>query len=729
MPMRCRRPMATSLFAILASLSLAGAPTSAQETEETKEENGDDEKEPIEEVVVVGTPVERYRVQESDALTGFPVDMAELPRTIEVVPEQIILDQKAEDLNEVLRNVAGVTEGDGFGGTRDDFLIRGFRRFNKFRNGIEVGGTFRTIPSNVERIEVIKGPGSITFGRVEPGGVVNIVTKKPKPEPRYFFEARAGEEEDFFFLADINAPLTSDGSLQARLNASLQDSESFRNFTKIESEVIAPSVRWAPMEGTAFTLSYTYRTDDRPLDRGFVTLPDGEGGRVVPEDIPRSRRFGEPWEVRETEDHRFELNAEHSFAPDWKVEFTGLYEDTDSFDLQARPLSVTPDGTLIRRADGTQDRDTRTYYFGGNLVGNFETAGLEHQVVAGATFRREKVDRVFGIGNTHARFNIFDPEFGQLSPELNTFLPFDFDAEDYGFSFQDMISIGEKWRILGGLRYDVSDMRRSLVLPDGSELTFPTGRKDEISPQAGVTYLLNDWTSLYASYSESFFPTMVSNPPEPGATLEPETGRQWETGAKFNLANKRLDLVFSFFDLVKDNVAETVDSPMGPVQRPIGKVRSRGFEATARGEVVPGLNVIGAYSFIDNEITETSSDQTGNRNANVAKHKFNLWGSYEIEDGPLRGLGLGAGVTFVGDRYGNTDNSFELDSYTLVDASAWYFVPLGDLGIGGARTGQLKFQINLKNITDERFFPAAGSPLRISVGRPFTALGSVSLMF
>jgi len=686
----------------------------------------------IEEVVVVGTPPERYASSTTDALTGFPLDFLELPRVIEIIPEQLLLDQKVTELNEALRNVPGITQSDGFGGTNDDFFLRGFRRNTVYRDGLRRRSNFKTNTTNLERIEVIKGPAAINFGQVEPGGLVNVVTKKPLPEPRTYVELRGGRYDDYLALLDVSRPVTDRFSF--RVNGSIQNAESFRDFTDIDRDVIAVTGRYQLTPATRLDVSYEYRNESRPLDRGTIAVPTPDGSREIV-DTPRSRRFGEPFEEFDTTFQFYDVDLTHEFNGNWQLRLAGAFETSDSDDTQVRPRAilifdedapidngfftgpavpkpVVEDDSdrilLARRVDGSQDREIDTWYANAVLTGAVETGPLRHEFALAADFRDAEESRFFGLNpNTDGvnlpLFDIDDPVFGQLQPGFARGFATEDESRDYGFAVQDYVRLTDRLSALLGARIDYVDA-------DGDG---PLDRVDEWSPQAALTYAIRDNVALFGSYSEAFVPNIQTTVDLEGSVstsdpFPPEESRQFEAGVKATMFEDRLNLSAAVYDIEKENVV----SGSGAEATLIDGQESQGIELSASGQPLPGMNLVAGYAFTDADLPD------GNRPRNVARHTFNSWLSYEFQQGPLKGFGAGAGVFHASDRYGDNANTWELGSYTLVDASAWYNLPYSFRGHDPSRPTRVQFAV--KNLTDEVWFPASGfdSGQRINVGTP-----------
>ena len=711
-----------------------------------------------EEIVVRGTAQSRYLIDKKDPITGLDLDFLENPRSVSKLPEQLFLDRKITYIEEALHNAPGVVAGDGFGGTRDDFFVRGFRRNAEYRDGFRRQTGFKTNLSNVEHIDVIRGPAAITFGQVSPGGVVNVVTKRPLEERRLAGELRYGSFKNSFGLIDWSQPVTD--KLAIRLVGSIQNAESFRDFTKIDRDAIAVSARYDATDRTRVELAYEYRYEARPLDRGTFALKTPNGFQTPNEllGIPISRRFGEPFEAFDVNFHYYEARVFHNFNDRWSLSSALALEDQDANDLQARVRSVfiadandtriSDDGFvaagvdagalvnelrgavfddptdrvfLAKRLDGSRNRAGDTVHANFLLNGEFATGPLTHRVSIGADYRNSKIGRqfVFGAATDGTRIPFFNIASGAyvLPGNFSTDgIPIaDFDNEDYGFFANSYTNITDRLGVLLGMRYSETDVFWNLPVFKFTLTRVSSG----FSPQAGVTYQVTDNASIYASYSESFQP---NNQMPLGAgqfkPVDPQEGEQYEIGVKAAFAGGKLEAQAAVYQLDLTNVFTGTDANFNPIF--IDGQTSKGVELTFTGQPLPGMNVTTAYAYTDAKLLN------GNRAAIVPEHTLNLYASYEVQRGILEGLGIGGGVFHQSDRFGNNANNFELGSYTLADASLWYiFAAPAAISDGGT----IRLQLALKNILDEEYFVGTGSPGRIPLGIPRTVFGSVSFDF
>ncbi|GEM_PF-1356405 len=711
---------------------------------------------------VVGTNQARYIIQANDGATGLDLSFLENPRNVTLIPEQLLLDRKITTLEEALRNAPGVSAGDGFGGTRDDFFMRGFRRNAEYRNGFRRSSIFKANLSNVEYVQVVRGPAAITYGQVEPGGVVDVVTKKPLINQRIAGELRGGSYQDRFALIDYSQPINEDWAV--RLVASTQDSESFRDFTDIKRDAIALSSRYFLSDSTQIDFSYEWREEARPLDRGTLAIETSDGPALINDvlDIPFSQRFGSPWEIGEVDFEMFELTIKQQINTDWNLEFNIAREESSGNDLQSRPLaafvvdadapidesgyitsssfdpSVILSGAiyddpsdrvyLVRRLDGSRDRHIVADLASIKLRGEFELAGLQHQIVVGSDYIKNETDRRFVIGTQTD--GITTPFYSFTNPAYvlpDTFsldgIPLDvYGDRDIGVYVNLFTKITEQLSLLAGLRY--SDTAYKSVSGDVVvEQTAASGT----TPQFGLSYQALENISLFASYAESFAPNNVI-PDNNGEIVEidPQEGKQVEFGIKSEFFNGKVQTVLTFYSIEKTNVEDGLDDLGKPIF--VDGRRSQGTEFTFTGQPLDGMNVSVSYAYTDAE----DIDGLGNvsKAESIADNIFNLYTSYELQGGALEGLGVGAGYYYESDRVmdaeRNLSEQVNLGDISLVDLSAWYTMQSPAM-IG--TDGTIRFQLAVKNLFDEEYYGAGFTVLRIPLGTPRTVTASVSFDF
>ncbi|WP_394537102.1 TonB-dependent receptor [Lysobacter enzymogenes] len=743
-----KRTLALCIAALTSPAALASAASTGAPAPVADAIGADDQPTTLDTVQAVGTEPARYHNDASASALGVDAPLFNTPRSVVVLPEQILLDQKVTQLDEALKNVSGVSRGDGFGGTNDDFFLRGFRRDNVYRDGRRLAANQRNPTTDIESIEVIKGPASLLFGAIEPGGVVNIITKKPQAQPRRYLEATFDEYGKRHLLGDFTGALDGDGQLLYRLSASYEDSDTFRDGKQVERTVISPSLTWRPSDRDELTVSYHYYDETLPIDRGAIVGRYADGERRIVK-TPRSRSFGESWENSWSTGHSVDAQYQHRFGEHWDAVVGYTYQKTESHDLQVRAYDfyaedtvvrgiAVPAGTLIRNVGGNKPYDVDSGQYNARLTGRFEPAGMKYTVIAGVDGGYTDTDagQLNGDNETanvfagRPLFNVFAPVYGNLQPgsaALSRSSRTDLDFR--GVYVQNILQPNEKLLLTAGLRrdwYEVASRTQNYDegQPAGAAAVADREWSDN-SYQLGASYQFAPGLAVYASRATSFTVHPFFNY-DPRSL--PQTGKQWEAGLKGNLFADRLQFTVSWFDLRKTNIPALNPDSTGSLDqyRFIGEARSRGIEFDATLRITEGFNLIASYADFDYEITrDPDLALLGKTNANVAPRSGNLWGSYEFVDGAWRGLGFGAGVNYVSKRYGDDDNTWSMPSYTLFDAGVWYYVPVGD-------NASLRFQLSVKNLADKRWYYASDGDRfapSVRIGDPRTALFSVAYRF
>ncbi|MCG8362000.1 MAG: TonB-dependent receptor [Pseudanabaenales cyanobacterium] len=663
-------------------------------------------------IVVTGEEGSRY--VESTATTGTRTDtpLRDIPQSIQVIPQEVIEDQQVLRLNDALRSVSGVTPGsnDPRGG---QFIIRGFEFSSILRDGFQLTGNggFPEL-SNIERIEVLKGPASILFGVLEPGGVINLVSEQPLSEPFYDYSLRAGNRELIEPSLDISGPLSEDGRWLYRLNTLFRNEDYFRDFdTDIERYFIAPVVSWQIDDRTDLTLDLDYSEDERPSDFGLVAI----GDEVA--DIPFDQITGEPGDTTTSEFLRTGYTFEHRFSDNWKLRNAFHFSSYDSEVISAFPFGIDESTGTLFRTFILLDQPSDIFELQTNVVGEFSTGPVDHTLLLGVDLSREE-SSFLGRGDFSALtpFNIFDPVFGELTQpdfdEVPIFFDSDFQTDSLGVYLQDQITLLDNLKLLAGFRYDTTEQETVNNLEDSET----TQNDDAFSPRVGLVYQPIDQVSLFASYSRSFVPNTDTT--VTGDILEPERGEQFEVGAKAELLEGRFSVSLAYFHLTLQNIS-TPDPDNVLFSIASGEQRSQGVELDLIGELLPGWNLVANYAFTDADITEDNSGLEGNRVYNVPEHNFNLWTTYDIPNGPLEGLGFGVGFNYVSDRFGDNANSFKIGDYFLTNVALSY------------RRDNWRANLNIRNLFDIDYIESSENSrtTEINPGEGFTIIGSISVEF
>lgn len=670
------------------------------------------------EIVVTGEQETGYSVPNASTATKTDAPLRDIPQSIQVVPQEVIRDQQVTRLDEALRNVSGVT----FGGDRqsrgEEYTIRGFDNVPILRDGFRRYGFFETFPevANLERIEVLKGPASILYGEIQPGGLINLVSKKPLAEPFYEAELQVGNRGFVRPRIDISELLTSDGRLRYRLNALYRRGDSFRRYDQEDKRFfIAPVISWKISDRTDLSVSLEYTNDKRPAELGLPVV----GDRVV--DVPRDRIVNEPDDKIQSEYLNVGYDLEHRFSDKWKLRNAFRYSSYDyDYGVLAYDLGdYDEENRILNRFFASQDGQDKNYALQTNLIGEFTTGSIAHTLLLGLDLNRNDERTVSAVGDT-TPLNIFNPVYRQFpKPDEDTIPSYggdDVEVDRLGIYLQDQISIFDNLKLLAGLRYDTAEQKTVNIPGAFTESGEVTRNYDALTPRVGIVYQPIEEVSLYASYSKSFNPNTQNT--VSGDPLEPEKGEGYEVGIKAELLDN-LFATLAYFDITKQNVAVT-DPNNSFFSIPTGEQQSRGVELDVTGEVLPGWKIIAAYAYIDAEVTaDTNTDIVGNRLFNVPKHSASLWTTYEIQSGNWQGLGFGVGFNYVGEREGDLDNSFQVDSYFLTNAAIFY------------RRDNWRFALNFKNLFDINYIEAAENSRSSGnlPGEPLTVIGSISVEF
>ncbi|KAB0565646.1 TonB-dependent receptor [Pseudomonas palleroniana] len=638
--------------------------------------------------------------------------LLETPQTVNVVPAQVLRDQQPRNLDDALGNVSGITQANTLGSTQDAVMLRGFgdnRNGSIMQDGMPlVQG--RALNSTAERVEVLKGPSSLLYGIQDPGGVVNIVSKKPELVQSTSLTVRGSTFGDGKNGSGGNLDTTGpigDSGLAYRLIVDHEDEDYWRNFGTHRETLLAPSLAWYG-DTTKVVFAYEHREFLSPFDRGTAIDPKTNH----PLNIPATRRLDEPFNNMEGRSDLYRLEVDHDLNDDWKAHF-GYSWNRETYDAsQVRVVKVNTNGTLTRSMDGTQGALTTDRFATASLEGKVDVAGMQHDLVFGLDDEYRKIYRADLIRQApRGVFNYNNPVYGNEVAGTTVSAP-DSNQTDLlrsdSLFFQDAIHLTDQWILVGGARYQMYDQYAGKGVPFTANTD---GNGQKWVPRAGLVYRYTDQLSFYGSYTESFKPNStiapLANKTVLDGSLEPEQSKAWELGTKFDMPG-RITASAALFNIEKRNVLVQVGDGLASVYSVAGKVRSRGLELDASGQLTDNWSLIGSYAYTDAVVVEDSKYK-GNDLQNVAKNTASLSAVYDF--GSLLGgdqLRVGAGARYVGERAGDAANSFELPSYTVADAFATY-----DTKIDGQK---VKFQLNVKNLFDRTYYTSSVNTQFVSIG-------------
>ena len=620
-----------------------------------------------------------------------------------------------------------------FGGLWNAFALRGFvgdenLPSNYLVNGFNAGRGFggpRDL-SGIESIEVLKGPRAALFGRGEPGGTVNLVTKRPTFKTAGEFRLSAGSFETYRADADWTTPLSD--AVAVRLVGFAEDAGSFRDTVKTRKYGISPSLAWdiGPQSRLVYELELSHQ--EIPFDRGVLAI-DGQLGR-----IPQSRFLGEPGDgplKADVQGHQFEF--QHDFSEDWSalVGFTTRKTSLEGFsteaELAANRQRLLVDGRTLTRQRRFRSYDASYQVIRGEINGRFQLAGLQHRLIFGVDADRFENDQVFlraraptlASNPTPAQqqaIDIFNPVYGSYTLPTPTPLTNRLETQkSVGVFAQDQINLSERLQLRLGARFD--DYRQTLLNRANNQSS--SQKVARTSPQLGVVYRAEDALSLYATYGENFRP--LSGADAQGNGFEPNQSTSVEAGAKFSLGG--MNGTVAVFQVKQKNILVAADASAA-TQLAIGQARSQGLEIDLQGEITKDLSLWASYAYVDAKTSNTFNDPNfgvavpaGSRLLNVPKHTLSLQlvNSMAVAG---RGLQFGGGLLYVGQRSGEFTTNFKLPAYTVVRAFAAYEL-----------TKSTTLRLDVDNLFNETYYTNSFSALWVQPGPPLSARVSAAFKF
>lgn len=668
------------------------------------------------EIVVTGEGRrESYRPTHSASATRTDTPLQELPQSVQVISRQLIDDLGATRLDDVLLYVSGVARQHNFGGIWDNYAIRGFSGsenggINILWNGFASNRGYAPPRdmANVESVDFLKGPVAALYGNSEPGGAVNIVTKKPQFKAAHSLELSVGTQDSYRTSVDSTGALGDAAAY--RLNAAIEHKGSMRDHVRSKREFLAPAFTWVLSEDTILNYEGEFLRQQAPLDRGIVAVNGNPGV------LPVSRFLGEPGDGDiQMDNQNHLLTLEHWLDEHWHLR-TGLFHKNGTLDGYATEASaLLADETTLRRQRRYRDYAWRDTSLQAEISGAFQAAGMGHEVLIGAEVDSLTLNlrmlRVDPTADFPYAIDIYDPFYGQAppAPVANT------DTSERqisaGLYLQDQVSLSQHWKLLAGIR---ADSFRSTL---DNRRTGAATRQDKsaFSPRFGLTYLITASLSVYASAGKSFRPNAGND--AHGNAFTPETARAGEIGLKFQSEDKRSGATLAVFDITKQHVLTT--DPANPAfSIAAGEVRSRGIEFDFSGRIDRRWRVTGNLAYTDAYVARDDTLAAGSRLVNAPRASGSLLAIYENADARGAPCGVGGGFNYVGERTGDQAGSFRLPGYMTARALAyWQFTP------------QMKLSLDVNNLFDKRYYASSYNSLWIMPGDGRSATLALNVKF
>ncbi|MEH0195168.1 TonB-dependent siderophore receptor [Caulobacter sp. CCNWLY153] len=739
-PIRSPRLSGPAFFCSASAVALVlavAAPALAQRVSSTQSERAGSEAQEVEGVVV-----NAYRTADSvGAATKTPTALIETPQSVSVITRDELDARGVQNLNEATRYVAGVLpESSGMDNRIDDMYIRGFDA-GGFASNVMLDGLRMPSDSssswnhaainawNMERVEVVKGPSSVLYGQLAPGGMVNQVSKTPVAGQKQVLQLSADVYGKYQIAGDVGGA-AADGKVQARLVAFFKDGGTQLDHVDHRQWLLAPSVDFKFNDGdTRLTILGLYQEDSGGSTFQFLPYQ----GSVIPAAngyIDNQTFLGEPgWNVYDRKVWSAGYQFEHRLTDALTLSQSArvmhvdsLYRATVVYGVRGQtvtnPNTLTNGRILPRRAVQGQG-DSDGYTVDTRLAGEFSTGALEHAFLAGVDWQRTDwtfLRKQAAVSQTAIQIDVYDPVYTNynFAPTLVNQVGTDETDRQTGVYFQDQIKSG-KWRLTLGGRYDWATLDSLNTLTNVRVKT----KNEAFSGRTGLLYAFDNGVSPYVSYSQSFQPTQGTA--RNGAAFKAITADQWEAGLKYEPQAIDGMITLSAYELRQDNVltADPLNTAAEAFQVQTGQVRIRGLELEGRVTPLKGLSLIGAGTVFDSKVTRDTTNQ-GNDMIRVPDWMGSFWADYTFDHGPARGLSLASGVRYVDKTYGDLANTLAIDAYHLFDAAVRY-----DLGqIRGARA---VLALNGSNLADKRYVATCSALTSCYYGTGRTLTASLKL--
>lgn len=630
-----------------------------------------------------------YNASTAASATKIEAPLRDIPQTVNVVPQSLLRDQGVRSMQDALKSVPGIglSHGDG---QRDQVTIRGFTAIaDQFIDGMRDDALYFRDLSNIEQVEVIKGPASVLYGRGSSGGLINRISKKPGIDKNEV-SAQIGSWNQRRGEFDLARNFSENG-LAFRVTGALERADSYRDKQFLKRETVAPSLSFKLGANTKLLLQTEHLADRRITDFGIPAL------RGLPVDVPSSTYYGAA-NARDVDYTQSRMNAagftlSHRFNDEWSVRnaFRHYNFSLDRNNTLVGSVNEIAQTASLNRSNVRREEDG--YFNQTELVQKTTLAGMSHQLLYGVEFGQQNKDQVFRTQNNIGSVALFNPVLPTL-PFLVTTAPL---TNNIGILtvasvyFQDLITLSDRWKALAGVRYDKFDQETKERRAGQSNLS----RTDRAwSPRAGLVYQPTQNQSYYVSFSKSFQPSgetfaLAAN----NAQIAPEETTNQEIGTKLDFLEGRASATASLFRLERTNIKAT--NPATNQLIPIGVQRTDGLELTFNGELPQGWKIWSGYAYLDARITssvaiDSGQPVQGKRATLTPTHTANVWLTKDLG----HGFGAGAGVNYVGDRFANAGNTITLPSYVTADAMAYYRMKVVDL------------QLNVMNLFNRKYIVA-----------------------
>ena len=646
--------------------------------------------------------IERKHTPQNSSVNRAGIKEKDLPQAVQVIGNDVIKQQQSIRLSDVVKNANGVYVGSARGGAQESFWSRGYDMTanNMFKNGFRFNGGSIPEVSSLEKVEILKGSAALLYGNVAPGGIMNMATKTPNFNTGGEISIQAGSYNFYKPSADVYGVFSK--SIAYRFNGSYENSESFRDYVTKNRYYVNPSLLFKVSTKTEITLQADYLSDDWTPDFGTGSI-----GKEIA-NVPRNAYLGAKWSNGNTKQATASVLVNHEFNKNWKLNFNSSFQDYDRESIGTERIQPANNGNW-NRPYGRNKAVEQILANQMSLNGNFATGKIKHQLFTGIDTEISNADTyTFRFFNpttgatvtTYDSVNIFDPNVYNASLD-GPVLPSEVtrivktQTNRFGIYAQDLISFGEKFKALIGLRYSYQETKPETHNITANTITEETIRNDRaFSPKVGLIYQPTKYTTLFSSYSNSFTPNtgvdIYNN------AIEPSIIDQYEAGIKNEFWKGKLTTNVTFYHIVNSNLAQTAEFDANGnvntntnVKALSGETTSKGIEFDITYFPIDDFKVLAGYSYNDMRYTKTTgatgSFIEGDRLVRTPQHTANLSFFYTVPTGMFKNVSIGAIGNYIGDRLGGWNNQVNpaypnnvwdreipVDGYTTIDVSLGY---------------------------------------------------------
>lgn len=651
-------------------------------------------------------PVDGYVATRTATATKTDTPILEVPQTINVVTADQIATQGARNITQALRYTPGLGVN-GFtdrNNIADEITSRGFAPTPLYFDGGylpyagSLGGAPQIDPYTLERVEVLKGPASVLYGQNQPGGIINMVSKRPTTEPRSQVKFGLGSYHRVNGAIDTSGPLDEQKEFSYRLVALAKKGNDQLDHTNSQRKLVAPSLTWAPSDATAVTVYAQAQRDDGLADYQSMPVIGSLKRGPTGERIDRDAFFGDSqFNDYMRNQYVFGYELSHAFNDDLTYRQTARYIDVqDRYKgLYLRGFGTDSGGntdyTQITRTKVDWRQHNTAYTLDNNLNYRFNTGVLEHNALVGVDYRH--FNRQYNGYNAYGvPGDLYNPDNSSTAayvPALDT--QWDDTVRQTGLYAQDQIKLSNWILTLGG-RHDWAEVENKDLLAD----TITEQKDKKFTGRIGLTYVTEFGLAPYISYAESFLPSVGKGAPERGGkSFEPTEGEQYEVGVKYQPYEKTL-ITASVYQVKQKNVrTQDMEYPNYEIQS--GEVRTRGVELEVKSSL-DNIDVLAAATYLDSFYTKSNWGDEGNRSEAQAPVSATLWVDYHFTQAMIDGLTFGAGARYTGRKPGDASNSFDVPAFVVYDATLRYDLGRLDHSLAGLQTS-----LNVQNIFDREY--------------------------